>query len=109
MGLLDRVDESAKMITRQNLKALGFREIFNENMLNFWFHGGGGSYIKISMSVNVREYLACGYVGDDSRLEKFVYCTSDNGSRYFIKSIESPTMDDLEAILAIVKRQNWRY
>ena len=108
MGLLDRVDESGKMITRQNLKALGFREVFNENMLNYWFYGGGGSYIKISMTVDARKYIACGYVGDDSRVEKFVYCTSPDGSRYFIKSVESPTMDDLEAILIIVKRQNWR-
>lgn len=109
MGLLDRVDRSEKMITRQNLKALGFREMFNENMLNFWFHGNGGSYIKISMSVNARKYRACGYVGDDSRVEKFVYCTSEYaGGRYFIKSIASPTMDDLEAVLAIVKQQNWR-
>lgn len=108
MGLLDRVDRSEKMITRQNLKALGFREAFNENMLNYWFHGGGSSYIKISMSVDARKYIACGYVGDDSRVEKFVYCTSSDGSRYFIKSIAFPTMDDLEAVLAIVKQQNWR-
>lgn len=108
MGLLDRVDGSGKMITRQNLKALGFREVLNENTLNYWFHGGGSSYIKISMSVNAREYKACGYVGDDSQVEKFVYCISPDGSRYFIKSIVSPTMDDLEVILATVKQQNWR-
>ena len=108
MGLLDRVDRSEDLITRQNLRTLGFREMLNENMLNFWFSGSGGSYIKISMSVDVRKYRACGYVGDDSRVEKFVYCTSPDGSRYFIKSVESPTIDDLEAILTIVKRQNWR-
>ena len=108
MGLLDRIDRSEKMITRQDLRALGFREIFNENMLNFWFHGSGGSYIKISMSVDARKYRACGYVSDDSRVEKFVYCTSSDGSRYFIKSVQSPTMDDLEVILSIVKQQNWR-
>lgn len=108
MGLLDRVDRGERMITRQNLKALGFREVLNENMLNYWFHGSGSSYIKISMSVDVREYKACGYVGDDSRVEKFVYCTSPDGSRYFIKSIKFPTMDDLEVILATVKQQNWR-
>jgi hypothetical protein len=108
MGLLDRADGRERKITHQDLKALGFRGFLNENTLNYWFHGSGSSYIKISMSVNAREYKACGYVGDGSQVEKFVYCTSPDGSRYFIKSIESPTMDDLEVILGIVKRQNWR-
>lgn len=108
MGLLDRVNGSERMITHQNLKALGFRVMLNENILNYWFHGGGSSYIKITASVNARKYRACGYVGDDSRVKKFVYCTSDNGSQYHINEIVNPTMDDLEVVLSIVKRQNWR-
>lgn len=104
MGLLDRVDGNEKMITRQDLKALGFREMLNKNMLNFWFHGRGSSYIKILMSVDARKYRACGYVGDDSRVEKFVYCTSDNGSQYHINEIVNPTMDDMTVVITLVKQ-----
>lgn len=104
MGLLDIVDRSEKMITRQDLRTLGFREIFNKNILNFWFHGSGGSYVKIMMSVNARKYRACGYVGDDSRVEELVYCISDNGSQYHINKIVNPTMDDVVVATTLVKQ-----
>ena len=106
MGLLDKIDE--RKITIQDLKNLGFRASFDGRHLNYWFHGGGSSYVKVTMSVDARKYLSCGYVSNDSQVENFVYCVSDDGSRYFIKSINTPTMDDLELICGVVKQQKWR-
>ena len=107
MGLLDKIGE--RKITIQDLNNLGFRALFNGSQLNYWFHGGGSSYIKITMSVDIVKYITCGYISNESQVEKFVYCVSDNGSQYFIKSINSPTMDDLELIWGIVKQQKWRW
>lgn len=107
MGLLDKIDE--RKITIQDLKNLGFYARFNGSQLNYWFHGGGSSYVKVTMSVDVKAYKSCGYISSDSQVEKFIYCVSDDGSRYFIKSIDSPTLDDLEIVWGVVKQQKWRF
>lgn len=105
MGLLDRAIETEREITIGHLTRLGFRLRPNLGGLGkpgglvYWFHGEGSSYVKVTMTYGA-EFKA--YVED------LTYCSTENGSQWWIKSVENPNLDDLELVVNIVKNNKWR-
>ena len=98
MGLLDRAEE--REITFGDLQRLGFR--LRPDLgggLTYWYSGGGSSYVKVKTSYNQ---------GYKETVESLIYCSSDDGSRYMIKSMTNPTLDELEIVTNIVKNNKWR-
>ena len=98
MGLLDRTVE--REITIRDLTRLGFRlrPHFGGDMI-YWFNGGGSSYVKVKTTYNQDH---------KETVESLTYCSSDDGSRYMIKSMTNPTLDELEIVTNVVKNNKWR-
>lgn len=102
MGLLDRAIETEREITIDHLKRLGFKlrpKVGGYGGLVFWFHGEGSSYVKVKMTYGA-EFKAS--------VEDLTYCSTENGSQWWIKSVENPNLDDLELVVNIVKNNKWR-
>lgn len=99
MGLLDRVIETEREITVGHLTRLGFKLRPHYGGLVYWFHGEGSSYVKVKMTYGA-EFKA--YVED------LTYCSTNNGSQWWIKSVKNPNLDDLELVVNIVKNNKWR-
>lgn len=96
MGLLDRAVE--REITVGDLQRLGFRLRPNlSGDMIYWYHGGGSSYVMVKTSQ-----------GRKATVENLTYCSSDDGSRYMIKSMINPSLDELEIVTNIVKNNKWR-
>lgn len=97
MGLLDRAVE--REITVGDLQRLGFRLRPNlSGDMIYWYSGGGSSHVMVKTSQDRK-----------ATVENLTYCSSDDGSRYMIKSMVNPTLDELEIVTNIVKNNKWRY